>query len=465
MKRITSLMLSALAAGMLSGCGGDSSDDDILLIPEARGQVVDSAVSGLSYRCLGRSGVTDENGYFTCPAGSTVTFFIGDVTLGSVTARNNLTVTPGLLVGRADQNNLAMLLLALDDDGDPDNGIQLPEGLETWFEGQDIDFSDDSQFYDEGLVDNLVELVKGDTDADLPDISDVATHLAQSARDIVAGFYTGTVAIDGEGTRSFAAIVNHGGDIVGESWLRGDATSGDTESGNESDLGMPWINMYGAPLVIPSEPVIGIPEGRGVVLESELDVVLEEPEYNGTIENGVLDAEENGYRWRATRQAQTPLPLDAEAVADFTGGLYSLVLYIEGEEDEVGPRAFMEIMVTGDVEVFSNGDVVMRIPDWHCNGMSIDDPNYADCDELGLRYGGDEVNGIVTGVDGEAGTLTFVAMDNNIVVTGTLAKPVVIELEPRIAIEAGPATATLSGSWTADIVSVSGTVGGGSVID
>ena len=56
-------------------------------------------------------------------------------------------------------------------------------------------------------------------------------------------------------------------------------------------------------------------------------------------------------------------------------------------------------------------------------------------------------------------------MDNNIVVAGTLAKPVVIELEPRIAIEAGPATATLSGSWTADIVSVSGTVGGGSVID
>lgn len=460
MQRIFSFLLPAMAAGLLAGCGGDSSNNDI--IPTAEGQFVDSPVSGLGYRCQGKTSVTDANGFFTCPAGSTVTFFIGDVALGSVRARNNLTVTPGLLVGAADQNNMGMLLLALDSDDDWDNGIQLPEDVDTWFSGQDIDFSNDSLFVDEGPVDNLVEQVKGTPEADLPDNLTVAGHLAQSGRDIVAGFYTGSLEIDGQPTRAFAAVVNHNGEIVGESWLSGEATSAVLESGDEAEAGMPWINMYGA---VSEAPVLVAPEQRSLVVqEFEGEIVIEEPAANGKIEYGSLSAEDGDYAWTADRVAATPLPLDEAAVSYFTGGTYQVVLYIEADEPEVGPRAVQLPIAFGDVRIFSDGDVVLRIPEWHCDGMSIEDPDYADCDELGMPYGGDVSNGVITAVDAEAGTLSFIAIENNIVLEGTLSQPQVIDLAPRIAV-AGPGTATLSGTWASDLVGSSGAVGGGTLGD
>lgn len=464
MKR--NLLSLALLAGAtaITGCGGSSGSSSA---GTATGQVVDSAVSGLSYRCAGKTGQTDASGYYSCRSGSTVTFYLGDVELGSVTARDGDTVTPRELVGAADASNLAMVLLALDEDGDPDNGIQLPEDVDISFAGQSIDFSDDGLFVDEGIVDNLIELIKGDSEADLPDLATVNDHLAQSERDIVAGLYQGSLTISGESAqqRTFVAVVNHSGFIVGESWVQGDSASPQTESGQEADMGMPWINMFGAEVSAP----IGIePEAPMVriAIESELEMVLEEPEYNGTIENGLLLASEGDSTWTASRVAAAPLPLDPDSVSYYTGGTYQVVLYQETEEDdEIGPRAALEVMSVGDVQIFSNGNVVLRILEWHCDGMPVEDPNYSSCGELDMAYGGDETNGIVTAVDEEAGTLSFAAIDNNIVVRGTLAKPVVISITPRAEIPADAGMATLSGTWAADVLSLSGELGGGSVID
>lgn len=128
-KLISLLPLTALLTACLGG-GGGGSDDDSAGAAGKTGRLVDSAVAGVSYSTASFSGSTNADGEYLYKEGETVTFRIGDIVFPAVTAKGVL--TPLDLAGSTDINNpvvinIARLLQSLDEDGNPDNGIVIPE--------------------------------------------------------------------------------------------------------------------------------------------------------------------------------------------------------------------------------------------------------------------------------------------------------------------------------------------------
>lgn len=102
---------------------GDRPDEE-----DGIGYFIDSPVQGLTYQSSSYSGTTDEDGRYEYEEGETVTFKLGSLILGSVTAAKAIHVSDLFDDPEADDTdtlNLARLLLTLDSDADSDNGIQL----------------------------------------------------------------------------------------------------------------------------------------------------------------------------------------------------------------------------------------------------------------------------------------------------------------------------------------------------
>lgn len=126
--------MAASLALIITGCGGSSSSggggsegDNA-----ETGIFSDSPVAGVAYRTETRSGTTSAIGEFKYQPDETVTFSIGDVDLPSVPATGRITpldmgevAADGTLSNEI--INVLRLLQSLDEDGDPDNGIQVPK--------------------------------------------------------------------------------------------------------------------------------------------------------------------------------------------------------------------------------------------------------------------------------------------------------------------------------------------------
>lgn len=118
---------------------------DCHVLTENTGQFVDSMVTGLIYTTPTLKGTTDSEGKFQYLTGETVTFSIGDVTIGSGTAKPIMTPVD-LVPGARDEThqtvkNIARFLLSLDDDEDPSNGITIPNEILNVIRNKSIDFS------------------------------------------------------------------------------------------------------------------------------------------------------------------------------------------------------------------------------------------------------------------------------------------------------------------------------------
>ena len=107
------------------------------------GRFIDSAVEGLRYETPTQSGLTDVNGIFKYIAGEAVSFFIGDILLGTSTGATLL--TPKSLVPGDSNNpqviNILRFVQSLDEDNNPDNGIRIPDTVTTRALGQALNFS------------------------------------------------------------------------------------------------------------------------------------------------------------------------------------------------------------------------------------------------------------------------------------------------------------------------------------
>ena len=92
MKKIKYLGLSLIAATALgfSGCGSSGSSGSSSDTTQT-GTFVDAPVQGLNYSTATQSGVTDSSGHFKYKSGETVTFKIGNLTLGSLNAKKTIT--------------------------------------------------------------------------------------------------------------------------------------------------------------------------------------------------------------------------------------------------------------------------------------------------------------------------------------------------------------------------------------
>ncbi len=134
MKNIQSLGLSLAVVSILgfTGCGdGDSSTP---ANSTQTGTFVDAPVEGLTYSTATQSGTTDANGQYKYKNGETVTFKIGNLTLGSVSAKK--IITPLTLGGDTNLNtigtkakNIARILQSLDDNSSDTSKITIPSTL------------------------------------------------------------------------------------------------------------------------------------------------------------------------------------------------------------------------------------------------------------------------------------------------------------------------------------------------
>lgn len=129
---------------VLAGCGSSGSS-------HKHGVFVDSPAEGIAFRTESKSGVTDSYGRFDYEPGETVTFSIGGTVLGTLPAMP--VITPlDLVEGSKDQadpavTNITRLLMTLDEDSNPGNGILITGEVRNALKEISISFDQDPEFF------------------------------------------------------------------------------------------------------------------------------------------------------------------------------------------------------------------------------------------------------------------------------------------------------------------------------
>lgn len=111
--------------------------------PDRFGYFLDSAVDGVRYISGEHYGTTDSNGRFGYIVGENIEFYIGDILIGDVISPSDR-LTPFELSNRNASSalNILRFLQTLDDDSDPNNGIQITETIHYLASSKALDFSD-----------------------------------------------------------------------------------------------------------------------------------------------------------------------------------------------------------------------------------------------------------------------------------------------------------------------------------
>jgi hypothetical protein len=84
--RILNALSLASAVLAIAACSGGGSSSTSTTAATSTGQVIDSPVSGLAYKCGSSSGYTDVTGSYTYTKGDSCTFSVGNVTVGTLSA-------------------------------------------------------------------------------------------------------------------------------------------------------------------------------------------------------------------------------------------------------------------------------------------------------------------------------------------------------------------------------------------
>jgi len=206
-------ILAILVTLTLVACGGGGSGNPSGGVTTATGQFKDSNTAGISYVSGGQSGVTGSDGSFTYEVGNSVEFSIGGVTIG--TSNGKSIVTPVDLVSGGSSSsvevqNIVRLLMMLDDDGDPSNGINISSSVLTIAENwPQIDFSAAD------LSAELTSIISDAASADggthtLPDANVAQAHLESTLLCSYAGAYKGAFSGDDNGNFGFLIDASNG---------------------------------------------------------------------------------------------------------------------------------------------------------------------------------------------------------------------------------------------------------------
>lgn len=143
--------VATFIATAVTGCGGKSKGTPSLPTTEPTqiGRFVDSAVEGLYYETETTSGFTGNNGEFEYKQGETVSFYLGDILLGS--AEVAALLTPFDLVSDGDHSdkiqNIISLLQTFDEDANPDNGIVITSQTDDYISQFDIDINTPAELF------------------------------------------------------------------------------------------------------------------------------------------------------------------------------------------------------------------------------------------------------------------------------------------------------------------------------
>jgi len=172
----------------LSACSGGSDSNTppapTTTLTIIKGVFVDAVVSGVAYSTETQSGFTDANGNYDYVEGETVTFSIGGIVLGSATA--GPVVTPLTLVSGATDatdptvTNIVKLLLTLDADGNPDNGIEITSATTTAATGVTISFDVPVASFQTNTTVLALVSAANTTNTGLVDTTTAQTHFAST---------------------------------------------------------------------------------------------------------------------------------------------------------------------------------------------------------------------------------------------------------------------------------------------
>jgi hypothetical protein len=146
--------LSLVVSALLVGCGSDNSSSDNGTVEATTstddtltGYFIDAAVEGVAYETSsGQSGMTDTSGRFKYRVGDSVKLSIGNLILGETEPTDEGLITPESLSEGDPELQILLLrtLQSLDTDGDPSNGITIPENLLENIETTSISEKDES---------------------------------------------------------------------------------------------------------------------------------------------------------------------------------------------------------------------------------------------------------------------------------------------------------------------------------
>ncbi|MEN8174350.1 MAG: hypothetical protein ABFS23_01215 [Pseudomonadota bacterium] len=146
------IIRGAIIVLVVAGCGGDGEFGKV-----QRGQLFDGPVEGIRYQAGGRVDFTDAEGGFFFREGYSVFFFVGDILIGEGKAKSIMTPID-LVPGASDVFepaviNIVRFLLTIDDDAEPENGIQIGELVHLRAEQRSMDFEQSlTDFEDDGAV-------------------------------------------------------------------------------------------------------------------------------------------------------------------------------------------------------------------------------------------------------------------------------------------------------------------------
>lgn len=195
---------SALLSLLLAGCGGggsssggadnaatdtgpSTSESETAGGAVREGKFLDAAVANARYVTLSpsgqisMSGFTAEDGSFFYREGETVSFYIGDILLG--TAEAKAIVTPVALVEGATNSdalaNMLRFLQTLDEDSTPSNGIQITDAVHQSAADVQVDFDTAMSSFE--VQSSLTALINVATNSPtLPDVVDALTHFRET---------------------------------------------------------------------------------------------------------------------------------------------------------------------------------------------------------------------------------------------------------------------------------------------
>jgi len=189
MKKFQLFKIAAVAALALAGfaCSDSSSSGS----STKTAKFVDSVVVGLGYKTSsGLKGVTNEEGEFEYKAGDTVIFFIGDIEFPGVIPSGNY-VTPAHIANTQDWEdsymavNIVRFLLSIDEDGNPDNGIQIPEAYTELAADMYVQFTADFDNFQYYLIDFFAAIEEEfEKELELVSVNAARAHLKATIKEL-----------------------------------------------------------------------------------------------------------------------------------------------------------------------------------------------------------------------------------------------------------------------------------------
>lgn len=167
--------------------GGDTSDGDTSGSDNSNsnsplsGVFLDSAVQGVQYSSVTQSGTTDANGTYLYLDGETVTFTLNGTVLGETLSSEVLTPMDLQDVTKHSDYglNIIRLLMTLDADGNPENGIAIETAapLNVDFNQSTDNFAADTE---------VIGYISANTNTTLVSLSDAITHFSSTQETIGA---------------------------------------------------------------------------------------------------------------------------------------------------------------------------------------------------------------------------------------------------------------------------------------